>query len=288
MSALCGNGHCLPRLFGAAPNLKISLKCRCYSAMRHFPVGRRVIKFSVRTASPGCETVGDLVFRMNSLAARTVSGFAGLMIVLAILLFASAGTVDFWQAWAWLFIFATSSGLITMYLWKTDPQLLERRVRGGPTAEQEQAQRLIQLGASIAFIGLIVAPSLDRRFGWSHVPLQIVLVGDVLEVLGFFVVLFVFRENTFTSATIEVAAAQTVVSSGPYAIIRHPMYSGALLMLLGTPLALGSWWGLAMFVPLGVVIVLRLLDEEAFLSKSLPGYIEYRRRKRFRLIPHIW
>lgn len=225
---------------------------------------------------------------MNSLAARTVFGFAGLMIVLAILLFASAGTVDFWQAWAWLFIFVASSALITVYLWTTDPQLLERRVRGGPTAEQEQAQRLIQLAASVAFIGLIVTPSLDRRFGWSHVPLQIVLVGDLLEVLGFVIILFVFRENTFTSATIEVAADQTVVSSGPYAIIRHPMYSGALLMLLGTPLALGSWWGIAMFVPLAVVIALRLLDEEAFLAKSLPGYVEYRRRTRFRLIPHVW
>jgi protein-S-isoprenylcysteine O-methyltransferase Ste14 len=225
---------------------------------------------------------------VSNLARKAIRGFAQLIIGLGILLFAPAWTLNFWQAWVFLFVFAASAALITVYLWKEDPNLLERRVKAGPGAEKEKSQRLIQLFASVAFIGMILLPALDHRFSWSDIPLFLVIAGDILIALGFLVIFFVFKENTFTAAVIEVAADQKVISTGPYALIRHPMYAGALILLLGTPLALGSWWGLLMFIPFAVIIVWRLLDEERFLSKYLAGYSEYKKKVRYRLIPFVW
>jgi protein-S-isoprenylcysteine O-methyltransferase Ste14 len=225
---------------------------------------------------------------MNDLARRTLLGFTKLVIGLAVLLFAPAGTLDYWQAWVYLFVFVVSAALITEYLWKRDPRLLGRRVNAGPRAEREKSQRLIQLFASVAFVGIIVLPALDHRFAWSNILLSVVIVGDVLVPLGFLVIFIVFRGNTFAAATIDVATDQRVISTGPYAIVRHPMYSGALIMLLGTPLALGSWWGLLMFMLITLVIVWRLLDEERYLSKHLPGYSDYKEKVRHRLVPFVW
>ena len=225
---------------------------------------------------------------MDNLARNTVLGFTQLVAVLGILLLAPAGTLDYWQGWVYLFVFAASSALITAYLWKKDPELLKRRIRAGPAAENEKSQKLIQLLASFVFIGAMTLPSLDHRFRWSAVPLPAVIAGDALTALGFFIVFLVFRENTFTAATIAVTIGQKVVSTGPYALVRHPMYSGALVMLFGTPLALGSWWGLVMFVPMVLTIAWRARDEERFLSKNLPGYTEYCQIVRYRLVPFAW
>lgn len=221
-------------------------------------------------------------------ARRTVGGFAFLILMLGILLFGPARTFDYWQAWRYLLVFLVSTGLITVYLWKNDPQLLERRVYAGARNEKERSQKLIQRVATFAFIAVMIFPGLDRRFGWSEVPAAAAIAGDVLVALGLLLVFFVFRQNTFAAGTIEVAADHRVVSTGPYAIVRHPMYAGALVMLFGTPLALGSAWGLLAAVPITLVIVWRLLDEERFLAKNLPGYDEYRRRARYRLLPFIW
>ena len=215
-------------------------------------------------------------------------GYAQLIIGLGILLFAPPWTLNFWQAWVFLFVFSASAALITVYLWKKDPKLLERRMKAGPGAEKEKSQRLIQLFASAAFTGMIILPAFDRRFAWSDMPAFLAIAGDVLVALGFLVIFFVFKENPFTAAIIEVAAEQKVISTGPYALIRHPMYAGALIMLLGTPLALGSWWGLLTFIPITLIIVWRLLDEERFLSKYLEGYSEYQKKVRYRLIPFVW
>ena len=225
---------------------------------------------------------------MNSLAGRTILGFTQLIVFLGVALFVPAWTLDFWQAWVYIFVFAGAAALITVYLWNHDRKLLESRVKAGPGAEKEKNQKLIQVFASLAFIATLVLPSLDRHFLWSRVPLAFIVWGDALVALGFLAVFIVYKENTFTSATIEVAAGQRVISTGPYAIVRHPMYAGALLMLFATPIALGSWWGLTMFIPMALVIVLRLRDEEIFLQKSLPGYREYCGKVRFHLVPYIW
>jgi len=225
---------------------------------------------------------------VNSLAGRTILGFTQLIVFLGVALFVPAWTLDFWQAWVYIFVFAGAAALITVYLWNHDRKLLESRVKAGPGAEKEKSQKLIQVFASLAFIATLVLPSLDRHFLWSRVPLAFIVGGDALVALGFLAVFIVYKENTFTSATIEVAAGQRVISTGPYAIVRHPMYAGALLMLFATPIALGSWWGLTMFIPMALVIVLRLRDEEIFLQKRLPGYREYCGKVRFHLVPYIW
>lgn len=207
---------------------------------------------------------------------------------MAAVIFISAWSVEYWQAWLFLTIFAVALLAITIYLMKQDPELLERRMRAGPVAEHERGQKVIQSLASLAFIAMLVIPGIDHRLRWSDVPFWVVFAGDALVALGFLVVFFVFRENTFASATIEVDAGQRTVSTGPYALVRHPMYAGALVLLAGVPLALGSWWGLLAIAPMKLLIVLRLLAEERFLAKNLPGYADYRSRVRYRLAPFVW
>ena len=215
-------------------------------------------------------------------------GFAWLIAVLGGFLFVPAWTFDFWQAWVYLVVFATASFSIAGYLWIYDRRLLGGRVKAGPGAEGSTSQNLIQVAASAAFAGMLIVPSLDHRFGMSEVPVAGVIAGDALVVLGFLIVFAVLRENPFAVGTIEVAPDQRVVATGPYAVVRHPMYSGALVMLFGTPLALGSWWGFVMFAVIKLIIVWRLLAEERFLAASLPGYEAYCARVRYRLMPLIW
>jgi protein-S-isoprenylcysteine O-methyltransferase Ste14 len=207
---------------------------------------------------------------------------------MGLLLFIPAGTVRYWQAWVCLAIFFGASVLTTVYLMKKDPALVERRMKGGPTAEKRPAQKIIMLFTSIGFIALFVVPALDHRFGWSSVPLAVVVAGDVLVAIGFYLISIVYRENTFASATIEVAENQRVISTGPYAIVRHPMYASAFLYLVGIPLALGSYWGLLPIVAIMPFLIWRLFDEERFLSRNLPGYAEYQRRVTHRLVPFVW
>jgi protein-S-isoprenylcysteine O-methyltransferase Ste14 len=223
-----------------------------------------------------------------SLDARAWIAVVALAVVMGLLLFVPAGTVRYWQAWVYLATFTGTSAVMTADLLRKDRALLERRMSGGPTGEKRPAQRFIMLCISIGFIALLVVPALDHRFRWSVASPVVVVAGDVLVIVGFVLIARVYRENTFTSATIEIAENQTVVSTGPYAIVRHPMYASALLYLVGTPLALGSYWGLVPIAAMLPLLVWRLLDEERMLSTELPGYAEYRVRVRHRLVPFVW
>jgi len=225
---------------------------------------------------------------MKNINTRAWLGLGAVIVVMGLLLFVPAGTIRYWQAWLYLSNFTGASVLTTVYLMRNDPALLERRLRGGPTAEKRTAQRLIMLCTSIGFIALLVVPALDQRFGWSNVPLGGISAGDILVALGFYLISLVYRENTFTSATIEIAENQEVVSTGPYAIVRHPMYASASLYLVGTPLALGSYWGLVPVVAIMLFLIWRLIDEERFLATNLPGYTEYQKRVRHRIVPFLW
>lgn len=225
---------------------------------------------------------------MKNLNTKAWLALVALAMVMALLLFIPAWTIRYWQAWVYLSIFTGASFLITLYLMKKDPALLERRMRGGPTAEKQPVQKFIMLCTSIGFIALLVVPALDYRFGWSAVPFGGVVVGDVLVAIGFYCIFLVYRENTYTSATIEVAQGQKVISTGPYAIVRHPMYASASLYLLGTPLALDSYWGLIPLAAMMPFLIWRLVEEERFLAKNLPGYTEYQKRVRHRLVPFAW
>ncbi|MCZ7357014.1 MAG: isoprenylcysteine carboxylmethyltransferase family protein [Candidatus Methanoperedens sp.] len=222
------------------------------------------------------------------LTKKAFFGLAQLVIILGVLLFVPAWSLDFWEAWVFLFIFSIAVLEIILYFIKNDPKLIEGRLKAGPSAEKERRQKIIQAFASLFFILLIVVPAIDHRFHWSHVPVNFVLVGDIFVLLGLLIVFIVFKANRYAAGVIEVGKEQKVISTGPYAIVRHPMYTGALLMLCFVSLALGSLWGLVFVFPMFVVIVLRLLDEEKFLSKNLPGYKEYRQKTRYRLVPFLW
>jgi protein-S-isoprenylcysteine O-methyltransferase Ste14 len=225
---------------------------------------------------------------MGNLYTKTLLSLAALAFAMWLLLMVPAGTTRYWQAWVYLTVFIGASLLISLYLLRKDPALLQRRMKGGPTAEKETSQKIIMLLASIGFIALLVVPALDHRLGWSAVPLPVVIVGDMLVGIGFYFIFLVYKENTFGSATIEVAENQKVISTGPYALVRHPMYASALLYLIGTPLALGSYWGLLGVAFMLPVLTWRLINEEKFLGRNLPGYTEYQKKVRYRLVPGVW
>jgi len=225
---------------------------------------------------------------MNVLYLKAIGGLAILFLVMASLLFLPARTFAYWQAWVFLAVYFSASIAISLYLITSDPALLARRMSGGPFAEKEPAQRVIMSITSLAFVGLLVLPAIGHRLRWSELSPGAALAGDVLVLLGWLGIFFVFRENSFSSATIELASDQRVISTGLYAWMRHPMYAAALVMLLGIPIALGSSWGVLIVVAMLPVLIWRLLDEERFLVRNLPGYAEYQRRVRYRLLPLIW
>jgi protein-S-isoprenylcysteine O-methyltransferase Ste14 len=225
---------------------------------------------------------------MKAMGKKVFVGFLQLFIGLAVLLFLPAWTLNYWQAWIFLAVYSLSVLAVTLYLMKKDPALLERRINAKPGSEKRRRQKILNFLISKALILVVVVPVIDHRCAWSAVPLCGVAAGDVLVALGFLIVFFAFRENTFASAIIEIGTGQKVISSGPYALVRHPMYFGWLVTFAGVPLALGSWWGLFTIIPITLVIVWRLLDEETFLAGNLPGYSEYQNRVRYRLFPFVW
>jgi protein-S-isoprenylcysteine O-methyltransferase Ste14 len=225
---------------------------------------------------------------MDKLIFRTFLGFGNLLFILVLLLFLPAWSLDYWEAWVFLFVFFSSVLVITLYFLKKDPGLIENRLRAGPAAEKEKSQKMIQWLAGIFFVLVFIVSGTDHRLGWSEVPPSLVIAGDILVILGLYIVFLVFRENRYTSGVIEVGKDQELISTGPYAIVRHPMYAGAFVMLLGVPISLGSWWAFFFIFLLFAAIAGRLLHEEKFLSIHLPGYAEYCGKTRYRLIPFIW
>jgi protein-S-isoprenylcysteine O-methyltransferase Ste14 len=235
----------------------------------------------LQTYAPQCNVMTNLNIR----AARSVviGTFA-----MAALIFVPAGTFNYWQAWVFIAVFVIASGATTVYLAIHDPKLLERRMKVGPGAEKEKTQKIIMVLAIAGFVASLIVPALDHRFEWSRVPSYLSVAADVLIALSFLFTFFVFRENSYGASTIQIADDQKVISTGPYALVRHPMYAGALVMLAAAPVALGSWWGLLVFLVVVPVLIWRLLDEEKFLERNLAGYIEYKTKVRYRLIPYVW
>jgi protein-S-isoprenylcysteine O-methyltransferase Ste14 len=225
---------------------------------------------------------------MATLTQRTLLGTLKFQVSLAALIFGPALTLKYWQGWFFLFVILACTLPITLYFLRHDPALVERRLNAGPTAERQASQKLIQALAMILICAVVVVSSLDHLSEWSSVPWLLVLIGDTLVILGYAIIFLVFRANSFAAATIQVHVDQTVISSGPYAIVRHPMYAGAVPAIFGTSLALGSWWGLLPATLLVGVIVWRLLDEEAYLARNLSGYQDYQRQVRSRLVPGVW
>jgi protein-S-isoprenylcysteine O-methyltransferase Ste14 len=226
---------------------------------------------------------------VNSLCFRAARAAAFGFIWFSAVIFLPAWTLDYWQGWAFLLTLSASSTLATIYIALHDRKLLDRRLRAGPMAEKTPAQKVITALGLLVFVAGIIVMVFDHRFRWSPpVAASLSISADIFGALGILIYFFVVRENSYAASTVEVTEGQTVVSTGPYAVVRHPMYAGAIMVLMGAPLALGSWWGL-LFVPLFIGwFVWRLLDEERFLRANLPGYEEYMRKLRYRLVPYIW
>ncbi len=213
---------------------------------------------------------------------RTWTRSALSVLAFAALLLGPAGSLRFWQGWLFGFVFIAATSAMSIYFLKHDPKLV------GPTAEQEPAQKIIMAIILSGFVVLLALPGFDYRWHWSAVPPWLVLTANVGVALSFGIFFVVLKQNSYAASTIRVEAGQPVVSTGAYAIVRHPLYSGALVLLTFTPLALGSYWTLLVLVPMVPVLAWRLLDEERFLKLNLPGYADYCRSIRFRLIPRIW
>jgi protein-S-isoprenylcysteine O-methyltransferase Ste14 len=209
-------------------------------------------------------------------------------VVFGLMLFLAAFTFNYWQAWVFLVVFALSTWIPNIYLLRTNPVALQRRMRAGPTAETRMAQKVVMGGVWSSLAAMVVVSALDHRFGWSSVPTAICLVGDVLVAVGVGVAMLVVIQNSYAAATVRIEAGQTLVSTGLYGLVRHPMYTGNLIIMVGIPLALGSYWGLIFVVPGLIVLALRIRDEEKLLQDGLDGYREYMRKVRYRLVPHMW
>lgn len=206
-------------------------------------------------------------------------------VMVGLFLFLPAGSLLFWEAWIYSVVLFIPLVKTVLYLVKNDPGLLERRLRfGEKEARQKMIVRLSQLLFTIGFL----IPGFDDRFNWSDISPVVVVFANFMVFLGYWCVYFVFRENSYTSRIITVEKGQKVISTGPYAIVRHPMYSGMMIMYLFTPVALGSWWGMAVFIFIPLVFIFRILNEEDILRRDLPGYQEYCLKVRYRLIPYIW
>lgn len=225
---------------------------------------------------------------MSTLILKSFLGLIFLMLFMGLVLFISAGSFSFWQAWVFLAVFSLCTILITAYLIRFDQNLLASRVKTVPGAETQMAQKVIAGLANVFFIGLLIVPGLDYRFHWSEVPPVVSILSDGVVALGFFIVFLVFRANTYTSGIIEVLSDQKVITTGPYSVVRHPMYAGAILLLFFSPLALGSWVGILVALSLILLVAVRLIQEEKFLLANLNGYEQYRQKVRYRLIPFIW
>jgi len=219
---------------------------------------------------------------------QLLASFGLSVVFFGLALFLPAGTFDYRQAWVYLVVFVATTLLPSLYLAVQYPAALQRRMKGGPTAETRPIQRVVMVATVAAVVLQLVVSSLDHRFGWSSVPSALVVLGDVLVGVGLLLAQFVIIQNGYAAATITVEADQPLVSSGLYGLVRHPMYSGALVMMIGTPLALDSYWGLVLLVPGFVALGARIADEEKMLTEELAGYGDYVERVRYRLVPGVW
>lgn len=216
---------------------------------------------------------------------KVISLILASFLVLGVFFFLTAGTLAYWEAWVYLFILFTPMTGLAIYLLRHDPALLERRLQYKEKRKQQKG--IIALSYPIFLLAFLI-PGLDKRFGWTNTPIAAILIAQVLVLAGYFMVIWVFRENSYASRIIEVQDGQKVIDTGPYALVRHPMYLGVGMLYMLSPLALGSWLAVIPALPLLIVIFLRIRDEEIALARDLPGYTDYMQKVRYRVIPGIW
>jgi protein-S-isoprenylcysteine O-methyltransferase Ste14 len=216
---------------------------------------------------------------------QVLARFGTGLVVMGLVFFVSAGTIGYWHAWLYMGILFIPMFFVFVYLLRNDPALLERRMH---MKEKQSSQKFSMKVSVFFYILAFVIPGVDFRFNWSSVPIALVVFADTMVFLGYMVFFVVLRENSYASRIVEVEENQKVISTGPYAIVRHPMYVGILIMFLFSPVALGSFWALIAMLPVAFLIVRRIKDEERLLSNDLPGYEAYRQKVKYRLIPMVW
>ena len=225
---------------------------------------------------------------MNKLFVQAIGTFVAGAVLLGLLTFLPAGTLAYWQAWVFIAIFMVNISMFGVYFSIKDPALMQRRKQVRPGAQQSRLQNIVIVLATSLLVAMIVVCGLDRRFGWSGMPAVVTWIGDGIEVFSFTIFTLVFQANSFGGSSIRVEKSQKVSDTGLYGIIRHPMYAGTIVMVIGIALGLGSWWALLILAVQLPVLAIRILDEEKLLEKDLAGYKEYKLKVRYRLIPHVW
>lgn len=210
------------------------------------------------------------------------------LVFMVAVLFAPAGTFRYWQAWLFLAVFIVCSVELGLYFVRHDPALIERRMQAGPAAEREPSQRIIIALLLAGLLAMLVLSGFDRRWHWSAVPPWLTVLANIGIVGSFVIFFYVMKQNSYAASTVRVEGEQKVISTGLYGIVRHPMYAGTLPLLVAIPLALASYWALLFAIPLLAILIWRLLDEERVLRRDLPGYTDYCRQVRYRLVPGVW
>lgn len=216
---------------------------------------------------------------------HTIYSFLVAVTMTALLLFLPAGTVYYWQAWVFIALFSIPMMLIVLYLFKRSPELLKRRLN---TKEKKPLQNIL---AKLFYtsVGLFfIISGLDKRYGWSSVSFTIIIICDIIFLAGYLFLFIVFKENKYLAHTIVVEKDQQVITTGPYAIVRHPMYLAELIMFIFAPLGLGSYWAVTVNLLLVTILAIRIVTEEQILLQELKGYSEYTEKTKYRLIPGIW
>jgi protein-S-isoprenylcysteine O-methyltransferase Ste14 len=225
-----------------------------------------------------------------SLKARLALRVPLVTALVAALIFLPAGSFRFWQGWVFVGIFVVFNAIFIAYFYRRDPALVERRLQNKEPRREQKRFKLVWVPL---WVCTLILPGLDHRFGWSvellgNVALWLSILAWAMVAVGWLLVFHVMQINSFASAIVQVEAGQRVITDGPYRVVRHPMYTGFMLMILATPLALGSYVALLPALLLIPVLVFRIRDEERVLRQELSGYAEYCERTRFRLIPSVF
>jgi protein-S-isoprenylcysteine O-methyltransferase Ste14 len=222
---------------------------------------------------------------MKSLIKKIVLRFSFVPAVIGLLVLIPSGTVHYWQVYLYVAVLLVPMLFVLFYFLKNDPMFLERRTRG---MEKEKEQIIIQIVFLFIFVSGFVVPGLDKRFGWSNIPVLVVIIADIVILFGYLLIFTVFKQNSYASRIVEVENDQKIITTGLYGIVRHPMYIGVIIMYVPTPIALGSYWGLLPMAGIPLALVFRILNEEKVLRKHLPDYEDYCQKTKYRLIPYIW
>ena len=206
-------------------------------------------------------------------------------IIISALLFIPAGSIKFWNAWLFMGVLFIPMLFVIVYLITRDPELLFKRMN---TNEKEKTQKKVVFLTSIIFLSAFIISGLDYRFQWSTVPLLVVVISAIIVLTGYILFFMVMRQNSYASRVVEIQEKQKVIDSGLYGIVRHPMYSAAILMFMFMPLVLGSFYALIPLIIFPLQMGTRMKNKELILEKGLDGYIEYKKRVRYKIIPFLW